>query len=403
MDAARQMIGILRRNGYSAYLVGGCVRDLLLGRQPKDFDIAASAPPDEVERLFPGSDLVGAHFGVVLVRWGGEQVEVAAYRGESGYSDHRHPDEVHFEQDPRADAVRRDFTINAMMMDPETGEVLDYVGGRADLAAGIIRAVGDPRQRFAEDHLRMLRAVRFAARFGFVIEPGSLHAIEELAGEIRTVSKERVRDELDRILVEGDARLGFELMARTGLLNFVIPEVMPPPLEILGRLRDPSHDLAWAALLHQLDVDTACRVLARLRSSTDRIRQVEALLGHRAGFGRVREMPVAELKRFLRVPRIEEHLELQRLECEAAGSFPADYAFAAGKLREFPRELLWPARLVTGDDLSAAGLAPGPQFREILHAIETAQLEGTVVTRDQAARFVKDNFSICINSLDVNS
>src|SRR5690242_9233291 len=222
---ASRIILTLRTAGRQAYLVGGCVRDLLLGSRPKDFDVATDAPPTEILKLFPGSGCVGAHFGVVLVRQGGAQVEVATFRSDSDYADGRRPTSVRFETSPREDALRRDFTINGMMMDTETGEVLDFAGGRADLEKGIVRAIGDPEVRFREDHLRLLRAVRFAARLGFEIEPATFQAIRRNHALIRSVSAERVRDELIRILTEGGARRGFELLDATGLLEELLPEV----------------------------------------------------------------------------------------------------------------------------------------------------------------------------------
>jgi poly(A) polymerase len=212
-------------SGHSAWLVGGCVRDLLLGRVPKDFDVATSAVPAEILRLFPNAGQVGAHFGVVLVHQADAQVEVATFRSDLDYTDGRRPNAVHFESSPEQDVLRRDFTINALLLDPDTNEVLDYVGGRADLDARIVRAIGDPVRRFQEDHLRLLRAVRFAARLGFSIEPATFAAMQSLAPAIHHISIERVRDEISRILTEGGARRGFELLDASGLLREVLPEV----------------------------------------------------------------------------------------------------------------------------------------------------------------------------------
>jgi poly(A) polymerase len=222
---ASTIVATLRNSGYQAYLVGGCVRDLLLGCHPKDFDVATDAPPGRIMQLFPNSGQVGAHFGVVLVRDGGAQVEVATFRSDRDYTDGRHPASVQFESDPREDVLRRDFTINGLMMDPESGEVLDYVGGQADLERRAIRAIGDPEIRFREDHLRLLRAVRFAARLGFAIEPATMAAIRAHHASIQTVSAERIREELVRILTEGGARRGFELLDDAGLLNDILPEI----------------------------------------------------------------------------------------------------------------------------------------------------------------------------------
>ena len=288
MDAeilAKAIVSTLRQAGYQAYLVGGCVRDLLLGCHPKDFDVSTDAPPQRLLELFPKSGQVGAHFGVVLVRDGGHHVEVATFRSEHDYADGRRPSNVHFEADPRQDVLRRDFTINGLMMDIESRAVLDYVGGRADLEARLIRAIGDPELRFREDHLRLLRAVRLATRFGFEIEAATLAAIRRNHALIRKVSAERIREELTRILTEGSARRGFELLDTTGLLDDLLPEIaamkgveQPPEfhpegdvfihtlllLDNLPQLCTPT--LAWGALLHDVGKP------ATFRKAPDRIR-----------------------------------------------------------------------------------------------------------------------------------
>ena len=243
---AETIVHRLRAAGHRAWLVGGCVRDRLLNRTPKDWDVATDARPDRVAELFRESEQVGAHFGVVLVRENAWQVEVATFRSDHSYTDGRRPDRVHFESDPEQDVLRRDFTINALLLDPETDAVLDYVGGQEDLRRGIVRAIGDPEKRFREDHLRLLRAIRFAARFGFEIETATFEAMRRLHALIRKVSAERVRDELVRILTEGGARRGFELMDASGLLGEILPEVaamhgveQPPEYHPEGRRLDP--------------------------------------------------------------------------------------------------------------------------------------------------------------------
>src|ERR1022692_219223 len=280
---ARSIVARLRAAGHQAYLVGGCVRDLLLGRAPKDFDVATDARPDRVSELFERSEQVGAHFGVVLVRENTSQVEVATFRSDASYSDGRRPDAVRFEGDPRQDAMRRDFTINALLLDPDTNEVLDFTGGREDLRRRVVRAIGDPDERFQEDHLRLIRAVRFAARLGFEIEPATMAALQRLHGLIVKVSPERVRDELARILTEGGARRGFELLDETGLLGDILPEVAamkgvaqppefhpegdvwPHTLLLLEKLRDPTVTLAAGALLHDVGKPPTFRVADRIR------------------------------------------------------------------------------------------------------------------------------------------
>ena len=278
-DFAISIVVTLREHGHKAYLVGGCVRDLLLRRDPADYDVTTDATPDEVMRIFPDTYAVGAQFGVVLVplpkslvsKDENDVVEVATFRSDIGYSDGRHPDQVRFTKDPREDVERRDFTINGLLLDPLTNDVLDFVEGRKDLEAGIIRSIDDPERRFAEDKLRMLRAVRFAARFGYTIEPGTFHAIQKLAPQIHQVSRERVRDELSRMLIEGRARQAFLLLDQTGLLHEVLPEIeamkgveQPPQfhpegdvfvhtLLLLDKLPHPCPiTLAWGALLHDV-------------------------------------------------------------------------------------------------------------------------------------------------------
>ena len=414
----------LRVEGHSAWLVGGCVRDLLLGRVPKDFDVATSATPAELLRIFPGSGQIGAHFGVVLVHEDAAHVEVATFRTDLDYADGRRPSAVHFESSPQQDVLRRDFTINALLLDPDTGEVLDYVGGRADLDARIVRAIGDPVRRFQEDHLRMLRAVRFAARLEFTIEPATLAAIQKLAPEIRHISIERVRDEISRILTEGGARRGFELLDAAGLLREVLPEVsalkgveQPPQfhpegdvwthtLIMLEGLREPSVELALGVLLHDIGkpatfriadrirfdghvekgVEIAHALLNRLRYPNAVIERVEALIDNHMRFKDLPNMRESKIKRFLRMPNFEEHLALHRLDCLSSHGSLANYDFARNKQREVPPEQLRPVPLVTGHDLIAAGCKPGPAFGAALHEAEDAQLEGRVATKEEALK-----------------
>jgi poly(A) polymerase len=427
---ARTAIAKLRAAGHQAYLVGGCVRDLLLERRPKDFDIATDARPDRIMGLFPNSGLVGAQFGVVLVRDGFAQVEVATFRSDHDYDDGRHPSAVRFENDPRQDAGRRDFTINGLLMDPETGGVLDYVGGRADLERCVVRAIGDPDLRFREDHLRLLRAVRFAARLGFTIEPATMAAIRSNHSLIRTVAAERVRDELVRILTEGAARRGFELLDESGLLADILPEVaamkgvaQPPQyhpegdvwmhtLLLLEKMEKPTVTLALGALLHDVGkpptfrvaerirfdghveegVRLAHEILTRLRFSRDEMDRVEALVANHMRFKDVDRMKASTLKRFLRMPDFAEHLELHRLDALSASGHLENYELARRKLEEFPEERLRPEPLVTGADLIGAGYKPGPLFSKMLAAVEDAQLEGRIHTPGEALEMVREMF-----------
>jgi poly(A) polymerase len=427
---ARDIVAQLQREGYQAFLAGGCVRDLLLGLEPKDYDVATAARPEQVVSLFPAARLVGAHFGVVVIRAGSAEVEVATFRSDHAYADGRRPSGVEFETDPRLDVIRRDFTINGLLLDPRTDQVLDFVGGRDDLRAGVIRAIGDPETRFGEDHLRMLRAIRFAARFGFSIDPATFAAIHKLRKKIAVISAERIRDELVRILTEGGARRGFELLDASGLLQEILLEIsamkgveQPPEfhpegdvwihtLMMLEGLRAPTETLALGVLLHdvgkpptfrvsdrirfdehaEVGARMAVRILTRLRFPNDTIRQVEALVANHLRFKDVTRMRESTLKRFMRMDRFEEHLELHRLDCAMSHRLLGNYEFVKRKLEEAPRAVLKPKPLITGDDLIAAGYAPGPAFGRMLHATEDAQLEGQIHTREEGMALVKSRF-----------
>jgi len=429
---AKQVIARLRAAGHQAYLVGGCVRDLLLGRAAKDFDVATDARPDRLMDLFPRSGRVGAHFGVVLVRDAFSQVEVATFRSDQDYTDGRRPGMVRFERHPREDVLRRDFTINGLMMDPDTGQVLDFVGGRDDLQRGIVRAIGDPLERFREDHLRMLRAIRFAARLGFEIDPATFAAIQAQHASITRISAERIRDELNRILTEGGAGRGFEMLDASGLLGDVLPEVaamhgveQPPEfhpegdvwvhtLLLLEQLKNPTVTLAWGALLHDVGKPGTFRVadrirfdghveegvrlarwiLTRLRFSREQLEQIEALVANHMRFKDVPHMKDSTLKRFLRLPDFEEHLELHRLDVMSSNCRLESYTLVKEKLAELSEEELKPSRLLTGADLIAAGYTPGPQFTEILGAVEDAQLEGRIHTAGEAIEMVRERFPL---------
>jgi poly(A) polymerase len=426
----------LRAAGYQAYLVGGCVRDLLLKREPADYDVSTDATPDQVQKIFPDSLAVGAQFGVIIVTRDSEQVEVATFRSDVGYSDGRHPDKVIFSRTPQEDVLRRDFTINALLMDPDTNAVLDYVGGQKDLGAGIIRAIGDPRQRFAEDKLRMIRAIRFAARFRYAIEGATFGAIQKLAAEICQVSAERIRDELTKLLTEGATRRGFELLDESGLLTQVLPEItqtkgveQPPQfhpegdvwkhtLLMLEQLKaGGSQTLAWGVLLHDVgkpptftppsgpadrirfnehvEVGTkmAGDICRRLRFSNEDTDQIAALVANHLRFKDVPQMKASTLKRFVRLERFDEHLELHRLDCLSSHRNLENYEFVRRFLAETPPEQVRPPRLLTGEDLKAMGFNPSPRFKEILDSLEEAQLNGKISTHDDAVRFVQSSFA----------
>jgi len=439
-EFADRIARALRAAGHQAYLVGGCVRDILLQREPADFDIATDATPERVQELFPRSLAVGAKFGVIVVLdettdENPLQVEVATFRSDVGYTDGRHPDEVVYAKSAEEDVKRRDFTINALLLDPETNEILDYVGGRKDLAAGIIRAIGNPALRFAEDKLRMLRAVRFAARFRYAIEAATFTAIVKAAPQIHEVSAERLRDELTKILTEGAARRGFELLDETRLLDQLLPEIsrmkgveQPPQfhpegdvwthtLMMIGALpAGGSPTLAWGVLLHDVgkpptftppsgpgdrirfdehaEVGTRMveEICHRFRFSNDDTAQIMALVANHMRFKDVPQMKASTLKRFVRQDRFDEHLELHRLDCTSSHGHLDNYELVRNFVANTPPEQVRPARLVTGSDLIQMGFKPGPPFHEILDAVEEAQLNGKITTREEAVRLIEQEF-----------
>jgi poly(A) polymerase len=445
MDAKRQaaveIVQRLRAEGFQAYLVGGCVRDLVMGREPKDYDVSTDATPDQVVKLFPDSLTVGAQFGVVVVPREAGNVEVATFRSDGRYADGRHPDEVRYARTPEEDVRRRDFTLNGLLYDPLRAQVIDYVGGQADIQGRRIRTIGDALARFHEDRLRMLRAVRFAARFGFNLDPAALDAIRKLAPQIRDVSAERVRDEILKILTEGQARRGFELLDEAGLLQEVLPEVkrlqgvaQPPEFHPEGDVwthtllmleqmrspvpsgtgRSPTATLALGVLLHDVGKPSTFTLRERIRfdnhvevgakmaeeicerlrlSSCDRERVVE-LVRHHLRFKDFPRMRRSTQLRFLRMEGFEEHLELHRLDCLASHGDLATYTLARGMRDETPLEKISPAPLLGGDDLIAQGYTPGPLFKKVLQAVEDAQLEGKIHTREDALQLVAEQFPL---------
>ena len=446
-DAALRVVAELRAAGYEAYLAGGCVRDLLLRRVPEDYDVATSATPDVVLGLFPRTFAVGAHFGVLVADSNEEDymvTEVATFRSDGAYLDGRHPDAVRYTKSAKEDVWRRDFTINGLLLDapraadhlesPEDlrAAVIDYVGGLADLDAGVVRAIGRAEERFEEDHLRMLRGVRFAARFGFELEAGTAAAMRRLAGKTAAVSRERVRDELSKMLTEGRARRAFELLDETGLLVEVLPEVarmkgveQPPQfhpegdvwthtLLLLEQLEPGcSITLAWGALLHdvgkpptfrrepdrirfdghvEVGVAMAAEICRRFRFSNEETRQVVALVENHMRFADAARMKASTLKRFFRLEGFEEHLALHRMDCLAGGGNLEHWEFVRERWLAMPEEAVRPRPLVTGRELIAAGYKPGAGFKEMLRAVEDAQLEGTIGTAEEALRLVKERF-----------
>lgn len=440
-ELANSICNTLIREGHQAFLVGGCVRDLLLGRGPADYDVSTDATPERVISLFPGSVAVGAQFGVIIVPRDGHKVEVATFRSDIGSADGRHPERVVFTSSPEQDVQRRDFTINGLLMRHDSERVLDFVAGQTDLHAGIIRAIGEPARRFAEDKLRMLRTVRFAARFGFQIEPETFAAIRLHAHEIGQVSAERIREELTKLLTEGAARRGMELLDESGLLQHILPEVtamqgveQPPQYHPEGDVwthtllmleglpagssatSATSATLAWGVLLHDLGkprtfrpvsdtgdrirfdghVDVGVRmaetICERLRFSNEDSAQILALIANHMRFKDVSRMRASTLKRFIRLPRFDEHLALHRLDCLSSHRHLDAYDFVRRTLEETPAEEIRPARLLTGNDLQGMGYQPGPLFSKILRSLEDAQLEGLVRSREQAIAFVAQHY-----------
>ncbi len=430
--AAAEIVARLRAAGSLAYFVGGCVRDVLLGRQPEDFDVATSARPEQVLAMFEKTLAVGAHFGVILVCSGDVVTEVATFRSDGVYSDGRHPDAVRFSDSPEEDVKRRDFTINGMMLDPDGDRVLDMVGGLDDLHAGVVRAIGDPPERFTEDKLRMLRGVRFAARFGFALDPETARAMQRLAPEVHQVSRERVRDELTRMLTEGHAGRAFELLDSTGLLVQVLPEVarmkgvaQPPQyhpegdvwvhtlLLLDGLQAGCPMALAWGALLHDVGkpptfrvapdrirfdghveagVRIAEEICRRLRFPNHETEQILSLIANHMRFADAPKMKESTLKRFFRLEHFDQHLALHKLDCLSSHGSLALYDFARERFEALPEEQVRPLLLVTGKDLIKAGYRPGPLFSEMLAAAEDAQLEGRVHTREEGLALIHDRW-----------
>jgi poly(A) polymerase len=394
-EFATDVVRRLRAAGYQALWAGGCVRDMLLGREPDDFDVATDATPDQVQKLFRKSVAFGASFGVVEVLGPKPlKVQIATFRSDVSYSDGRHPDAVVFSS-PEEDARRRDFTINGMFFEPLEGKVIDYVGGQDDLRAGILRAIGDPAQRFAEDKLRMLRAVRFATRFRFKLDPTTAHAIHSMAGEITVVSAERIADELRKLLTGPWRAEGMRLLADVNLLNPLLPELAsagrwPRPLRVLERLpAEASFPLALASVLQDLGPTAAGEICRRMKLSNAEREHVEWLAKMHLCLCDAAHMRPSALKPVLAHPAIGELLALHRANAEAAGQSAEHVHFCEEKLREWSRDELDPPPLLTGGDLQALGIRQGPIYKRLLDAVRVAQLDGAVTTNERAMDLVK--------------
>jgi len=431
---AREIAARLREHGHTAYFAGGCVRDMVRGLTPKDYDIATDATPEIVQKLFPRTYAVGAHFGVIIVLENGFQFEVATFRSDEGYIDGRHPSAVRFSS-PEEDAKRRDFTINGMFYDPVAEEVIDFVGGRADIAAKLVRAIGDPAERLAEDRLRMLRAVRFATVLDYKIDNGTWKALVANAPSINQISAERIRDELVRVLTSPNRVRGWDLLDSSGLMRVILPEIdamkgclqpeqFHPEGDVFQHTRlmlqflpeKVSVPLVFSVLLHdvakprtatvdetgrirfsghdRLGAEMTDEIMRRLRFSGAEIEATVEMVRQHMVFKDVPKMRVAKLKRFMARPTFEDELELHRVDCEGSHRMLDNYEFLLRKREEFANEPVIPLPLVRGDDLIALGLKPGPKFGEILEAAETQQLEGKLRTREEALEWVRREYSL---------
>jgi poly(A) polymerase len=432
---AEEIVRKLKSSGFEAYFVGGCVRDFVRGKVPGDYDITTSARPEEVMAVFERSVPIGAKYGVVAVIMSNHNYEVATFRSDDVYEDGRRPKQVHFST-AREDVLRRDFTINGLLMDPVTGEIIDYAGGCADIEKKIIRTIGEPDARFREDYLRMLRAVRFAAYLNYEIEERTVKAIKSNCSRIKQISAERLQEELNKILTREGARQGFELMEKTGMLHQLLPEierlkgVQQPPrfhpegdvlqhtlimLELLrtGKDNQVNPALAWAVLLHdvgkaltktedekgvhfyghvQRGEGVADDVMKRLRFSRTHREKVINLIHYHMVFMNVDKMRPGRLKRFLRIPDFDLHLELHRLDCMASHGMLDKYEFCREQLNKMAADDLHPPRLLDGNEIIALGYQEGKTIGIILKKLEDEQLEGRIKTKKEAKLFVKNNF-----------
>jgi poly(A) polymerase len=388
--SAARIVRNLKAQGHEACWAGGCVRDMLLGCQPADIDIATSARPEQIVSIFPRTRKVGVQFGVVLVRQNSHWFEVATFRQDIDYTDGRRPERVVFTS-AEEDAKRRDFTINGLFYDPQTEQVIDYVGGRADLEAGIIRAIGNPAERFAEDHLRMLRAARFTARLNFHLDPATADAIREQAARLARISAERIREELDKMFAHPSRARAVTLLADLGLTPYLWPGADWPPERVqagtaaLAALPEPvDFVLGMAALLHDRSREEAEAIGRALRCSNREIDDLTWMVGEYEGLCDTRRLSLAQFKTLAAHPRFQSLLALHYAVCHMSGRTLEGYESAVRLLGEIPPEELAPPPLITGEDLIAAGRQPGPEFKRILDTLYTAQLNNELRTRDQA-------------------
>lgn len=431
--SARSIVERLRAKGFEALYAGGCVRDRLLGAEPHDYDVATSARPEQVEALFHRTVPVGAQFGVILVLEGDAEIQVATFRGDGAYHDGRHPESVHY-TDAKGDALRRDFTINGLFYDPLKNEVLDFVQGLNDLEKHLVRAIGNPEERFSEDKLRLLRAIRFATALGFTIDPETWSALLKWAPEIHAVSAERIREEFCKILLSPNRLHGFDLLDQSGLLRMILPEMeqlkgcdQPPDFHPEGDVfvhtrlmlsllpEKVSLPLVLSVLFHDLgkpatrvvdetgrirfnghegvSAEMSLRIMQRLRFSNEVIDAVLPAVRLHMSFKDVPNMRIATLKRMMSRPTFDDELELHRVDCLGSHGMLDNHALLIAKREEFSQEPLIPSPLLTGDDLITLGWKPGPKFAEILQSVQTRQLEGTLSSREEALTWIASEFS----------
>ncbi len=435
LDFAKELVSELIGSGHKAFCVGGCARDTIIGIEPKEYDITTSATPEEVSEIFPHTVPIGVSFGVVLVITGKYQFEVATFRKDQSYSDGRHPDNVIYSTDEQEDVLRRDFTINGMLYDPISEEVIDYVGGIDDIESKIVKTIGDPYERFNEDKLRMMRAIRFSSRYNFELDSDTFQAIEKLAPDITQVSSERIRDEILKIITQKNPGQGIIMLSESGLLKYILPDVeimrgveQPPEFHpegdvfvhtclVLEKLFENqeglvSPELAIGALLHdvgkpptfsvsdrirfnghdRLGADMSKRICKELKFSNKQIEVIYALIKEHLKFKDVFKMKKSTLKRFIGMPHFEEHMALHLADCQASHGMTKAYDFIMEKFDEFEDEEIKPTPLLSGKELIEMGYKPGPLFTEILNFVEEAQLEGNIKSPDEARLLVSDKY-----------
>lgn len=437
LDTAKEVVSELRNAGHKAYCVGGCARDTLLKIAPKEYDITTSATPEEVSKIFPHTVPIGVTFGVILVIIGQYKFEVATFRKDLSYSDGRHPDSVTYSTLEQEDVLRRDFTINGMLYDPIEEEVIDHVGGIDDLENKIIRTIGDPYERFNEDKLRMMRAVRFNSRYNFELDLNTFQAIEKLAPEITQVSSERIRDEIIKIITQKNPGHGLKMLSECGLLKYVLSDVeimngveQPPQFHpegdvfihtclVLDKLFQNedgvvSPELAMGALLHdvgkpptfsvsdrirfnghdKLGAEMSKKICRDLKLSNKQIEIIYSLIKEHLKFKDVSKMKKSTLKRFIGMPHFEEHMALHLADCQASHGITDAYDFIMEKFSEFEEEEIKPAPLLSGKELIEMGYKPGPLFSEILNFVEEAQLEGEIEDVEDARKIVSQEYPL---------